>query len=244
MLKLATKLRPAAHAFETAFQSGFQFAELWLDHDILVDWRSVAETAKAYRLTYALHFPNRGALNEQTLENVVELYRALECRSMVIHQPLIDKFGGQLEALDASVRLAVENHRLTRDQFGEWAERNRWLTLDIEHLWMLTLEDAPLTELVDYLDRFLSRYGHKVAHVHLPGYLPGHPEHRPMYCSRDMVFAAWTLLDRAGIEGLIVSEVNAEFQNSNDLQMDRLLFETWCAGDSGDESHDELPLRA
>ena len=67
----------------------------------------------------------------------------------------------------------------------------------------------------------------KLRHVHLPGYLPGFPEHRPMYCARDMVFGVLALLAEFRFEGLIVSEVNAEYQNPNDLRMDVLLFETW-----------------
>src|SRR6185437_8983938 len=106
--------------------------------------------------------------------------------------------------------LAVENHRLTPDAFLDWAQRNPGLTLDVEHLWMYTLRDAPLSNLLAEVRSFLSRFAHKLRHVHLPGYLPGQPEHRPMYCSRDMVLAVFSLLEEVHFTGLIVSEVNPE----------------------------------
>jgi hypothetical protein len=61
----------------------------------------------------------------------------------------------------------------------------------------------------------------------MPGYLPGHGEHRPMYCSRDLVLASFSLLEDAGYQEFVVSEVNPEFQTSCDLQMDVLLAQRW-----------------
>ncbi|MBI2481182.1 MAG: hypothetical protein HYV60_21850, partial [Planctomycetia bacterium] len=74
---------------------------------------------------------------------------------------------------------------------------------------------------------FLSRFRDKLVHVHLPGYAPGGDEHRPMYCCREMVLPVLTLLADYEFDGLIVSEVNPQFQNVHELQMDVLLFERW-----------------
>ena len=107
------------------------------------------------------------------------------------------------------------------------AERNPGLTLDVEHLWKFTLGDASLEILLDSLRVFLTHYGHKLRHVHLPGYWPGFPEHRPMYCARDMIFPVFSLLAEAGYEGFVVSEVELEYQNVHELRMDVLLHEAW-----------------
>jgi hypothetical protein len=74
---------------------------------------------------------------------------------------------------------------------------------------------------------FLDRFAGKLRHVHLPGYWPGLAEHRPMYCAREMVFSVLSLLAEVGFEGLVVSEVNPEFQNAAELRMDVLLFGVW-----------------
>jgi hypothetical protein len=55
-------------------------------------------------------------------------------------------------------------------------------------------------------------------------------EHRPMYCSREMVLPILSLFAESRFAGLIVSEVRAEFQNANDLRMDVLLFNAWRMG--------------
>ena len=87
-----------------------------------------------------------------------------------------------------------------------------------------------LDDLLAQVRTFLSRFGDKLRHVHLPGYWPGLEEHRPMYCSRAMVFPVLSLLAESGFEGLVVSEVNPQYQNPNDLLMDVLLFDTWREG--------------
>jgi hypothetical protein len=148
---------------------------------------------------------------------------------MVIHQPHFDRHADALLALAPEMRLAVENHKLDPDGFRQWAEGNPGLTLDVEHLWAFTLRDAPLGVLLGRVKDFLEEFSGKLLHVHLPGYLPGHPEHRPMYCSRDMVLGVLSLLEEAHFEGLIVSEVNPEYQNLHELKMDVLLFERWRA---------------
>jgi hypothetical protein len=97
----------------------------------------------------------------------------------------------------------------------------------VEHLWKFTLGDGPLRDLLAELRRFLGRFGGKLRHVHLPGYWPGFDTHRPMYCSREMVFPVLSLLAEAGFEGLVVSEASPEYQNGQELRMDVLLFDAW-----------------
>lgn len=227
MLRLATKLLPEQHAFETAYRAGFRFVEIWLGPAVLADHANVAQLARSYPNGYVLHFPNRLDLTPEMLDAAVALHRSLGCRCMVIHQPMHDKFQGELLRLESTLRLAVENHKLTPDGVTEWAERNSGLTLDLEHVWKFTLRDAPLERLVDWLQTFLARYKEKLRHVHLPGYWPGREEHRPMYCARDMIFPVLSLLTDAGFDGLVVSEVNPQFQNYAELRMDTLLFDAW-----------------
>jgi hypothetical protein len=227
MLKLATKFLPKPEAFALAHRSGFGYAELWLDATVLAHWQTLADLASAFPLEYALHFPNRVDAADPVLGQAVSLYRALDCRCMVIHQPMFDRFGAALAALDPDVQLAIENHKLTPAQLEHWGEASPGLALDFEHLWKFTLHDAPLAEMLGFAGDLLGRHAAKLRHVHLPGYLPGHPEHRPMYCSREMVFGVFDLLAEHRFRGFAVSEVNMEFQNSNDLRMDVLLFDTW-----------------
>jgi len=101
------------------------------------------------------------------------------------------------------------------------------LALDVEHLWKFTLRDSALEDLVGHLRGFLAGLGEKLFHVHLPGYWPGLREHRPMYCARDMVFPVLSLLSQSHFDGFVVSEVNPEYQNPEELRMDVLLFEKW-----------------
>jgi len=87
-----------------------------------------------------------------------------------------------------------------------------------------------LESLLKELEAFLSRFGDKLRHVHMPGYWPGFGEHRPMYCAREMVFPVLALLQKTGFEGQVVSEVNQQFQNLQELRMDVLLFDAWRRG--------------
>jgi hypothetical protein len=227
MLKLATKLAPHLPALETAYRAGFRYAELWLDEALLADWRGVLERARHYPNGYALHFPNRGALTPEAVQGCVELYRGLDCRCLVIHRPMFERHAAELLRLEPALQLAIENHKLAPAQFAEWAERSPGLTLDVEHVWMFTHPGVPLAELVAQVRAFLERWGEKLRHVHLPGYWPGRAEHRPMYCGRDLVFAILSLLSEFRFEGLIVSEVEQEYQIFAELHMDVLLFEAW-----------------
>ncbi len=227
MLRLATKFIPQVRHFETAYRAGFRCAEFWLDADLLCNWESVASLARDYPLQYALHFPNRGDLHEEAIAGAICLYEELDCTALVIHEPMRGRYQERLLQLNPSLRLAVENHNLDPAGFEDWALQNRWLTLDVEHLWYLTLKDAPLADLIEKLENFLQRFSDRLAHVHLPGYLPGYQEHRPMYCSREMVFAVLTLLEDYGFSGLVVSEADLEYQNRSELRMDTLLFDRW-----------------
>ena len=227
VLKLATKFKADERSIQTAVQAGFEFAELWLDATVLENWKSLANMATNSPLSFALHFPNRDNLTETHLGQAIDLYHALDCSAMVIHQPMLDRYGARLHELDSSVRLGLENHRLTLEAMERWGNDNRWLTLDVEHLWMQTLSDGSLKQLLDVFGDFLDRFHQKLIHVHLPGYVPGFDEHRPMHCSREMVLAVMSALAKYRFDGLVVSEVNPEFQNVMDLRMDVLLFERW-----------------
>jgi hypothetical protein len=227
MVKIATKFAPNERAFLTACDAGFRCAELWLDDGVLRDWRGVAALAQRFGLEHVLHFPNQKQLSRETLQQAVELYKALECPCMVIHRPMFEAFGETLRSLHPTIRLAVENHRESPEGLHTWAETNPGLTLDVEHVWKFTLHDCPLDELLTTLRGLLERHAAKVHHVHLPGYLPGWKEHCPMYYAREMVFPVLSLLEKFHFTGFAVSEVEIEFQTVNDLRMDLLLFDTW-----------------
>jgi len=227
MLRLATKFAPQLPAMETAYRAGFHFAELWLDQAVLAGWQRTAEHAGGYPFGYAMHFPNRIDSSADALAPTVGLYRKLSSRCLVIHQPMCDKYCEGLLRLEPGLQLAIENGRLTPERFSDWAERNPGLALDVEHLWKFTLHDCPLEQLLDQVRTLLKTFGHKLRHVHLPGYWPGFREHRPMYCAREMIFPVLSLLAEAHFEGLVVSEANPEFQNAAELRMDVLLFEAW-----------------
>ena len=184
MLRQATKFAPKSEAeFKLAYDSGFRNAEFWLNTDLIENWKSIAMRAGDFDMGYALHFPNRGEINPVHLQNVIDLYYALDCSAMVIHQPMFDLFGEQLFAIDEHIQLGIENHDLTSDYaFEQWVEESRWLTLDVEHLWIYTAKDGSLKSMLKYIDWLLGEYGDKLVHVHMPGYQPGYKIHRPQYC--------------------------------------------------------------
>jgi len=226
MLKIATKFAPDVPAFETAWKAGFRFTEFWLSADLLKRAGGIIETAKRYPLAYVPHLPNK-KVTKQTVAQTIQLYRELNCNALVLHQPMMDAWGADFTEQAPEMKLAVENHVLSEEQFWDWAEKNPGLNLDVEHLWLFTLKGASLDQVSDTLSRFLKKYKQKLNHVHLPGFLPGGPEHRPMYCSREFVFMVWDHLHAAGYENFVVSEVNGDFQTLQDLKMDLLLFERW-----------------
>lgn len=227
MLKLATKCAPRPLELDNAYRAGFRYVELWLDQDVLADLPAVLQQVSEYPNGYAMHFPNRLNLPESALDQVATMYRQVNSRCLVIHQPMADKYGASLLRLDPTMRLAVENHRLTPEQFMHWAERSAGLALDVEHLWKFTLADGSLDELLNQVRALTTRFGDKLRHVHLPGYWPGFREHRPMYCARDMIFPVLSILAEAKFDGLVVSEADLEYQNIPELCMDVFLFDTW-----------------
>lgn len=227
MLKQATKFAPLETAFATAAQAGFGFAEFWLDCSYLADWQTIVRIAGEFPLQYALHFPNRGDLDDGALDQAVALYQVLGCATMVIHQPMFRRYHERLLDRDPALRLAVENHHLDIGQLDRWIGEYQWLTLDVEHFWKFTLEDASLATFLGHLQELLNRIAGKLAHIHLPGYLPGYAEHRPMYCAREMVLPVLSILAAQRFEGFVVSEVDLEFQNPTELRMDTLLFDRW-----------------
>ncbi len=227
MLQLATKLKPSREGLETAQQAGLSAVEFWTDASILESRTQLAALVADFDFQVVVHFPNRGKLSHEHLRSAAQLYEDLSCEAMVIHQPMFAKYADDLHTFGPSLKLGVENHRLSVEQFHNWAKSNRWLTLDVEHFWKFTLDDCPLSELTAALKEFLSNFGQKLVHVHLPGYLPGYAEHRPMYCSRDMVMMVLSLFANFGFEGLVVSEANSQFQNVYDMGMDVLLVERW-----------------
>lgn len=227
MLKLATKFAPQRRSFEMAWEAGYRYAEFWLDQRILMQVDQAIDLARDYPFGYALHCPNQLDLTAESLENLVRLYRESDASCLVIHDPQYKRFASNLRRLAPEIILAAENHEFTLEQFATWQTSFDALTFDIEHLWLFTLDSCPLTQLVDHVRRFLDQSISRLRHVHLPGYSPGSVEHRPMYCSRDFVFAMFSLLQEYGFEGLVVSEIEMEFQNPQDLLMDRLLFDRW-----------------
>jgi hypothetical protein len=237
MIGIATKFAPRPAAFETAKQAGFRRAELWTDAGVLARWQEVARLARSYPFDYAIHFPNRLDQPPEVLDAIVALYRALDARALVLHQPHQDRHAAALAGRCPDIRLAVENHELTPAEWTRWAEDNPGLALDVEHLWMFTLPGAALERVLAEVENLLERHAGKLYHIHLPGHLPGQGEHRPMYCSRELVMGVWDVLERFGFEGLIVSEVDVEFQNVHELTMDVLLFERWKVGRRQGETH-------
>jgi sugar phosphate isomerase/epimerase len=225
-MQLATKFKPDADApFQTALAAGLRCAELWTGPDVLDNWQAVVERARRFDLRYALHFPNRRDLTDAHLQNFVELYRALGCRSATIHQLEFDRYGATMQQSADDVCLAVENSHLDVPGFHRWAEANRYLTFDVEHVWFLTLPESHLDAVLEFIVDFLEKHAAKIRHVHMPGYTPGMPDHRPMHTSRMFVTRALTLLRHFGYDGFVVSEVDVQYQNIDDLQKDRVLFE-------------------
>jgi len=227
-MQLATKFKPDADApFQTAVDAGLRAAELWTGPDVLADCPAVIERARRFDLRYAVHFPTRRDLTDEQLRAFVELYRALDCRSATIHQPEYDLYGPTMQRLAPDVALGVENSRVDVAGFHRWAEENPRLTFDVEHVWFLTIPEATLDQVLEFVANFLTRHAAKIQHVHMPGYVPGTPDHRPMYTSPQFVLSSLNLLHGAGYRELVVSEVDVEFQTLVDLQKDRDLFDRW-----------------
>src|SRR5205085_1995531 len=112
MIGIATKFAPGPDQFETAWQAGFRRAELWTDAAVLARHGVVARLARLYPFDYAIHFPNRLDQPPEMLDAVVALYRAVNARALVLHQPHQDRHGAALAQRCPDIRLAVENHHL------------------------------------------------------------------------------------------------------------------------------------
>jgi len=227
MLNFATKLAPESDKLDQAQEAGFRCAEFWLCEDHLADVDPILEMAALRDMRFVPHFPNKGLLSQDQLANAVRLYRELGCRAMVIHKPMLRSYGNRLFELEPDLRVAVENGRQRGDDFAAWAGDHEGLTLDIEHVWKFTLRDCPLEELLLFVRDFFAQHGRKVRHIHLPGYVPGSEEHHPAYRSPDLVTAMWDFLASIRFDGLIVSELNCEFQTPEHLSRDWALFREW-----------------
>jgi len=237
MLELATKFKPdEEEPFRVAVAAGYRCAELWTGPDVLADVAKVVALCRRFPLRYALHFPTRRDLTPRQLEAVVELYRALDCRSLTIHRPEHDLYAEELLSGDAGLVLAVENGALSPNELAAWAERNRYLTLDAEHVWMFSHEGASREEAVGAVSRLLTAHGAKLRHVHLPGHSGGPDEHRPMHEGWDYVRAVLDRLADVGYSGFVVSEVEQSYQTFEHLAKDRALFEAWLAERGGSRS--------
>lgn len=228
MFELATKFKPDEEPpFRVALEAGYRCAELWTGPDVLSDVAATADLCRRFPLRYALHFPTRRDLTPEQLTAVVELYRALECRSMTIHQPEHDLYAAELLRMDGGLVLAVENGALTADEFPAWAERNRYLTLDAEHLWLFSNEGASIADALAAVSKFLAAHGAKLRHVHLPGQAGTSAEHRPMHEGWDYVSGVLDRLAAIGFGGFVVSEVEQSCQTPEHLVKDRALVDGW-----------------
>ena len=201
--------------------------EFWLGTDVLADWRNVLATARSFPLYYALHFPSEATLEPLALQQITRLYQELDCTVLVIHQPDFNFYSSALQSACPDMHVAVENHALDLPGFKSWEQDSPALTLDMEHLWKYTLSDSSLEVLLSFLRRFLQESGHKLHHVHLPGYHPGHAEHHPLHHSAAMVAEVFTVLTDYGFAGLIVSEADPPFQNAADLSRDVAVYRQW-----------------
>ena len=227
MLKLATKFRPEREAFLRACRTGFRNAEIYLNRDLLEDYEAILRLGHEFPLNYAIHFPNRGDLDYEHLYACVELYRSLGCKALVIHQPMFDRYADELRQIDNEIVLAIENHHVKKKGFADWMDAREFVTIDVEHIWVHTLKNQPVENVVRFVSNLFDEHAHRIRHIHMPGCIPGMGEHRPMYTSRDMVLPVFDILDRHNFDGLIVSEIGLEYQNDQDMRMDVLLFEGW-----------------
>lgn len=227
MIQLGTKLAADSASFPDAVRAGFGHVELSLDPVTLEAPEAVLQLKQRYGLDFSLHFPNRGRLSDQQIKNCVDLYRSLNASCLVIHEPMFQIYGSALHELAGDLVIGVENHRLTPEELVTWARLNPGLTLDVEHFWMHSHPEHSCKQLLKSLGRFLEDFADRIRQVHLPGHLPEHGTHRPMYCSRDFVFGVLDLLDASTFSATVISETSARFHNELEMRMDVLLFQRW-----------------
>lgn len=231
MIHFATKFAPAEEAVVRAKNAGFSAAEIWLDAGYLEKTEKVLDILQGQGLRYVLHFPNSGNLTDRHLNWFIELYRGLECQVAVIHKPMLRSYGNRLNKLAGEPPLfAVENGRQRGEDFRNWAVDHSFLTMDVEHFWKYTLGDCTFENFAGLLAGFFDEFGEKVRHVHMPGYLPGAPEHRPSYTNPQFACEVWDRLFESGFSGLAVSESNQEFQTDTHLRRDVILYQRWQEG--------------
>ncbi|MDG1897269.1 MAG: hypothetical protein P8J37_20425 [Fuerstiella sp.] len=227
MLKIATKFLPEPPAFRRAFDAGFRSSEIFLNAAVLECVDDVVTMSRGFDMDYALHFPNKPELNESHLKNCCRLADELSVSAVVIHEPMFRRYADSLKAIDSRIPLAIENQRVPSADLSAWVQERGAVTLDIEHIWMFSLPDATLDELFGLVRDVFESASECVRHIHMPGYLPGQGEHRPMYTSREFCMGIFDILADYNFAGLVVSEVDMQFQNEFDLRMDMLLFERW-----------------
>ncbi len=227
MLNIATKFLPREREFQQAFNAGFRCAELYLNPDVLNRVDEIVALAKQFDMRYAMHFPNKPVLNSDHLEAIAKMFDALSASAVVIHPPMLKRYEQAMRAVHSDIVLAEETMRVPADSFLEWVDAHEAVTLDIEHIWKFTLHDAPINDLFNLVRSVFEASADRVRHIHMPGYLPGQGEHRPMYTSREFCLGIFDILADFNFNGLVVSEVDMQFQNPQDLRMDMLLFERW-----------------
>jgi len=227
MLKLATKFLPQPDAFQQAFDAGFRNAELYLNAAVLEQADEVIAMARRFDMNYAMHFPNKPELSADHLQACCRLFDELSVSAVVIHPPMMKRYGDLVKAIHPNIVLGIETMRVPPDELIEWAQQHGSVTLDMEHIWKFSLQDVPLQKMFDTVNDIFQQAAECVVHVHMPGYLPGPLEHRPMYTSREFCMGIFDILANHNFAGLVVSEVDMEFQNPFELKMDTLLFERW-----------------
>ncbi len=227
MLKLASKFLPEPHAFEQVFNAGFRNAELYLNAQVLEQADDVIDMARQFDMNYAMHFPNKPELSDDHLKACCRLFDELEISAVVIHPPMLKRYGAALKAIHPDIVLGIETMRVPPEELVAWVQEHGTVTLDMEHIWKFSLQDAPIEQLFALVRSVFERAAECVVHVHMPGYLPGPLEHRPMYTSREFCMGVFDILAEHKFQGLVVSEVDLEFQNPLELKMDAMLFERW-----------------
>ncbi len=226
MFKHATRTKANQESFAKADEAEITNIELQLTADDLLNWEATAKIAEKGNFNFIAKFPTTLELTDEQIANCVKLCATLNSSVLVIHEPMFRKYSSQLKGLNPNLKLAVENNRHVSTRFTEWTSYEN-LTLDVEHFWKFTLQDAEDAVFLTELATFLREHGKKVRQVHITGYQPGQPVHRPMYCNREVVNTVLSLLAEANYEGFIVSELAPEYFNRRDMVMDAELIDAW-----------------